>query len=94
MANDISYEIWESNLRITRQFGLLSKNFKWTGLVPAQRGVSNRGDHNQQQLQASMLLGDSLSNAEGGDAEHDPAVMTSISARVYLSPLQRNLFDL
>ena len=72
MANDISYEIRESNLRITRQFGLLSKNFKWTGLVPAQRGVSNRGDHNQQQLQASMLVGDSLSNAEGGDAEHDP----------------------
>jgi hypothetical protein len=41
-----------------------------------------------------MLVGDSLSNEEGGDAEHDPAVMTSISARVYLSPLPQNLFDL
>ena len=41
-----------------------------------------------------MLVGDSLTNAEGGNAEHDPAVMNSISARASLSPLPRNLFDL
>ena len=52
------------------------------------------GDHNQQQWQASKLVGDSPSNAEDGDAAHEPAVMTSIPAGVSLSPLPQNLFDL
>jgi hypothetical protein len=79
-------------LTIIWQFGILSRNFKQVGVVPPW-GVANRGDHNQQQLQASMLVGDSPSNAEVGNAEHDPAVMNSISARASLSPLPRNLFD-
>ena len=88
---DIRNEMRESNMTMTRQFGLMNRNIKRIALVPAQRGVGNRGDCNQQ---ASMLVGDSPSNAEGGNAEHDPAVMNSISARASLSPLPRNLFDL
>ena len=39
-------------------------------------------------------MGDSPSNAEDGDAAHDPAVMNSISARESLSPFPQSIFDL
>ena len=46
-AIDISYEIRDSNLTITWQFGLLSKNFRRVAVFPPWR-VENRGDHNKQ----------------------------------------------
>ena len=64
---NIRNEMRESNMTMIWQFGLMNRSIKWIALVPAQSG-----DHNQQQLQASMLVGDSP-----GDVAHDPAMMNS-----------------
>ena len=40
---DIRNEMQESNMTMTRQFGLMNRNIKRIALVPAQRGVANRG---------------------------------------------------
>jgi hypothetical protein len=41
-----------------------------------------------------MHVGGSLSNAESGDAVHNPAVMNDISTIASLSPWPQILFDL
>ena len=66
---DIKYEMWENNVTMTRKFRLMNSNIRRIALAPGQWGVANRRDHNQHQLQASMLVGGSLTNAEGEDAE-------------------------
>jgi hypothetical protein len=80
--------------KMTREYGLMNRKIKQLTLLPAKWGVANRGDSNQQQLQASLLVGDSPRNAGDGDDEHNTAVMNSISARESLCPLQRNIFGL
>jgi hypothetical protein len=84
---DIRNEMHENNMIMTRQFGLMNRNIRRVALITGQHGVPNREDHNQQQGQASMLVGGSLNNAEGGDAGHNLVVINSISTRAPLSPL-------
>jgi hypothetical protein len=89
---DIRSEMRETNLIMTRQFGILNRNIRRVALQATQRGVvTQRGVAVQMQ---ARLVGDSPNYGEDGGASHNPAVMNSISAGATLSPLPLNLFDL
>jgi hypothetical protein len=89
-------EMRETNLILTRQFGILNWNIRRVASQATQRGVAALREV-AVQMQARVVEDSpnyGVGEVEGGGALHNPAVMHSISAGATLSPSPRNLFDL